>query len=214
MKNQVITTNLLMKMFGINFEEVTSKTAEQATREKNTAYLHASSEIERALMFGSEAAQNENYKRGIVTWMQDVVEAGKFINSIEELPLAAKKTTMNFFNKIFPDFDKNASIAFGIQFNSAFKYLIAQPGAVSRGGEAYHLSRMILSNLDKRSNNAFFRKIRRNATLHDIFKERLDEYCVMWWNIAMQQAGTFDNGVVNAVKAQEKPEPSTALRAI
>lgn len=213
MKNQSMVSAILMKKFGISLSEVISKTPEQGAREKNEAYLRASSEVERALMFGSEAAQNEHYKRGIVAWMQDAVEAGKFIDSLEDLTLATNRIVMDFFRTIFPDFDKGASIALGLQFKPALEYIKSIPGSLLRDGEAYHLSNLVMKNLDEKSNTSFFKKIRRNAVLHEEFKKRLDEYCVMWWNIEMHKAGTLDNGIVDAVRAKEDGQ-SVTLRAI
>lgn len=199
MKKQNIITKLVGRFFGLNYDDVTSKTADEATKEKIVLYVNAGSEIERASMFGSEAKETEILKRGAVAFAQEAIELGMTVSSLEEIPLSANRTVLEYFRQTFPDFDKGASGSLGRHFKSSFEYVSSKPGALLLEGEAHHLKNTVMKKLE-RSKSPFFVELKRKARKRKLFEERLTAYCVMWWTIAMNYGGTLDNRIIDAIK--------------
>lgn len=202
MKKGIFADQFLEKHFGIDVNGLSNVSIDQEVQAKQLKYLEKD-EVGRAMLYGTEATQNAYLKRALASLSLDAEQLAGMIISLEDIPNCVTRKVKDYFQPLFPGFDKGASISFGKHFKKCFDYLIQQEGAITKEGEAMHLSNMVMKNLQE-SRSSFYKKLRRNVDLRNSFKAKLDDYCAMWWYVAMNYEGTLDNSVINGVKRDEK----------
>lgn len=198
-------SELMTEFFGINPVEVNTMTAREAAMQKMSIYQRED-EIGRAQLYAIEVTEHENLKRSIAAFSQEFIVTVRTLGMFEHVPAAFKRETMKFFNSHFPSFDKNAANALGQHFKKSIEYIKSIPGALLEKGRSEHLSNDVMSRLIKRSNNAFFRRVKADSKLRDQFKARLDKYCAVVWAAVMQEEGTIysDSSLADRIARRNK----------
>lgn len=181
---------LVHSFFGINATEVLNKTAREASMEKMEIYRDQN-EIGRAQLYAVEVTENEQLKRQIIEFSQEFIVTIRSFEVYDYVPATYKRETMRFFNSHFPTFDKNAANALGQHLKKSIEYIKSIPGAVLQRGRYEHLSNDVMKRLIERSRNKFFKKVKVDTKLRDLFKARLDKYCELIWLMIMQDEGTI-----------------------
>lgn len=206
MKKGIFADQFLEKHFGIDMNDLLNVSIDQEVQAKQTKYLEKG-EVGRAMLYGAETTQNAYLKRALASLSLDAEQLAGMIISLEDIPACVTRKVKDYFQPLFPGFDNGASISFGKHFKKCFDYLIRLEGAITKEGEALHLSNMVMKNLQK-SRSTFYKKLSRNNDLRNSFKAKLDDYCSMWWYVAMNYEGTIDNTVINGLRREEKSKDS------
>jgi len=188
-KNNTQANELVASFFGIDAEEVVSKTFHEETTEKMATY-RSQDELGRAQMYAVEVTDNARMKRQILEFSNEFISTVKMFEAYDYVPAAYKRETMRFFNSHFPTFDKNSANALGQHMKKSLEYIKEIPGALIERGRSAHLSNDVFRRLVKRSRSAFFVEMRKDVSRMDQFKTRLDKYCELVWTLVMQEEGT------------------------
>lgn len=202
-KNDTQVNELVATFFGIDAEEVTSKTFHEEANEKMATY-RGQDELGRAQMYAVEVTDNARMKRQILEFSNEFISTIKVFEVYDYIPAAYKRETMRFFNSHFPTFDKNAANALGQHLKKSLEYIKEIPGALIERGKSAHLSNDVFRRLIERSRSVFFVDLRKDVSRMSQFKSRLDKYCELVWSLVMQEEGTVLSDMPLAEKVSRR----------
>lgn len=190
MNNKQIAEQVFATHFQMDLGTVVEKDVQTVVEEKTLQYREKD-EMGRAMMYVSEVAEFEHFKRKTASFITgEYVAMIKTLNVYDKLPGAYARQTVPFFNNAFFDFDKGAATAVGRYLKDAMEYISKDEDAKYDVGKSEYLTNYIMKAIIERSKSRFFVALRKDDLRLAKFKRVLSEYCKLVWTMYMTEEKT------------------------